>query len=205
MVDNKKITLAVSMAIVTAIFAQLKFKIGPVPYTMQNLSVMLAGFILGPKYGAVSMLIYLSLIAIGLPVSSVGGGIAVLIGPTSGYLIGFVLSAYLAGIFRKLIWRKGSRVELTLLWLSTLISVIPTYLLGFIVFYEFAIGSSELANWVVDIASFFGFTSDSIPLLILFTSVLIFLPQDLFVDHLLAVLVFNYVSRMLKERGVRLD
>ncbi len=206
MVDNiKRLSLAISAALITAISAQLRFKIGPIPYTMQNLGVMLSGFLLGPKYGAVAMLIYLALIAIGFPFAAGGGGLGVLLGPTAGFLFGFVISAALAGFFRKIVWRSGRKAELVLLWLSTLIAVIPTYALGFYVFYNFAIGNAKLVAWAEKAAEIFGYHSTSLTATLFVATVLIFIPQDFFVDHLLAVLVFRYIHRMLVERGVGLD
>jgi len=206
MVDNiKKVVLAISMALITAVSAQIRFKVGPVPYTMQNFGVMLSGFILGPKYGGVAMLIYLALIALGLPLAAGGGGLGVLLGPTAGFLVGFVASAALAGFFRRLIWRKNGKVELTLLWLSTIVAALPTYALGFFVFYSFAASNAKLLAWAENAAKTFGISQLSPIATVFVATVLIFIPQDVFVDHLLAVLTFRYVYEMLRERGVELD
>ncbi|WP_202320502.1 biotin transporter BioY [Archaeoglobus neptunius] len=203
--NTRKVMLAVAMAVITAISAQLNFKIGPVPYTMQNFGVMLSGFLLGPQYGVLAMLIYIALIALALPFAAGGGGLGVLFGPTAGFIYGFILSAFLAGFFRKMIWKKGDRKEVLLLWLLTLVAVIPTYVLGFIVFYNFALGDSRMLGWAESALKTFGL-SFADPLLVIFTAtVLIFIPQDFFVDHLLAVLVYRYVYRMLIERGIELD
>lgn len=204
-VDIKKVVLAVAMALITAVSAQLNFKIGPVPYTMQNFGVMLSGFLLGPLYGLIAMLIYIALIAFGLPFAAGGGGLGVLLGPTAGFICGFTISAFLAGVMRKIAWRKGDRKETIVLWILTLIAATPIYLLGFTVFYYFAIGNAKLLGWASSAAKTFGFNFSD-PFLIVFTAtVLIFLPQDFFVDHLLAVLVYSYLFRMLKERGIEID
>ena len=72
--------------------------IGPVPHTLQPFTVMLAGFLLGPKGGALSILIWILLGSIGLPVFNQGqGGITMLVGPTGGFILGFVACAYLSG------------------------------------------------------------------------------------------------------------
>ncbi|WP_290597460.1 MULTISPECIES: biotin transporter BioY [unclassified Archaeoglobus] len=203
--DIKRVVLAIAMALITAISAQLNFKIGPIPYTMQNFGVMLSGFLLGPWYGLLALLVYVALIALSLPFAAGGGGLGVLLGPTAGFIYGFAISAFLAGLLRKMIWRKGVTKEVIMLWLSTLIAVIPTYLLGFAVFYSFAVGDAKLLGWADSAAKTFGFNLSD-PFLIVFTAtVLIFLPQDFFVDHLLAVLVYRYVHEMLKERGIEID
>ncbi len=203
--DIKKTILAVTMALVTAITAQLNFKIGPVPYTMQNFGVMLSGFLLGPWYGAMAMAIYLALIALALPFAAGGGGLGVLVGPTAGFLFGFVISAFLAGWFRRIIWKGRSRREVVLLWLSTIVSSLPTYVLGFLVFYKFALSSPSLVEWADRAAGTFGINLATPSAVIFAATVLIFLPQDFFVDHLLAVLVYRYIHAMLRERGVEVD
>ena len=79
---------------------------GAVPVTAQTLGVMLAGAILGPWLGALSMTAFLGLVAIGLPLLSGGrGGLGVFVGPSAGYLIGFVVGALVIG----LIVHAGSR------------------------------------------------------------------------------------------------
>ncbi len=203
--DIKRTILAVTMALVTAITAQLNFKVGPVPYTMQNFGVMLSGFLLGPWYGAMAMVVYLALIALALPFAAGGGGLGVLVGPTAGFLFGFVISAFLSGWFRRVIWRRGNGREIVLLWLSTLIASLPTYILGFLVFYKFALSSPSLVEWAGRAAETFGINLGTPVAVIFVATVLIFLPQDFFVDHLLAVLVYRYVHAMLRERGVEVD
>ncbi len=193
-----KLTLAIAMAAVTAISAQISFKVGPIPYTMQNFGVMLSGFLLGPRYGAFSMIIYVGMIALGLPFASGGGGLGVLLGPTAGFIYGFIFSAFLAGVFRNFIKDKK-----LLLWISTLIASIPIYLFGFIVFYLFALNDSSMVESVSKMAKNLGFEGSEI-FLIFAATVLIFIPQDFLVDQLLAVTVYFYLKRMLTERGIEL-
>lgn len=68
-----------------------------VPITLQTLFVILSGVLLGSKMGALSQLLYVALGLIGLPVFSQGGGIGYVLKPTFGYLIGFILGAYVIG------------------------------------------------------------------------------------------------------------
>lgn len=85
-------------AALTAAGAQVEIPHSPVPYTLQTFFVLLAGALLGPRLGAVSMLAYLVAGALGLPVfSSFGFGIARLIGPTGGYLLAFPAAAFAVG------------------------------------------------------------------------------------------------------------
>jgi biotin transport system substrate-specific component len=83
----------------------------PVPLTLQPLMVVLAGMWLGPGAGVASMVLYLALGALGLPVFSPIGapGIARIVGPTGGYLLAYPLAAFVAGTIAarrdNLFWR----------------------------------------------------------------------------------------------------
>jgi len=79
------------LAALTAVGAYISIPIGPVPIVLQNLFVYLMGLLLGLRWGLAGMGAYLLAGAVGLPVFSGGrGGLGHLIGPTGGYLIGFV-------------------------------------------------------------------------------------------------------------------
>lgn len=85
---------------------------GGVPITAQTLGVMLAGAVLGPRRGPLAVLLVLALAAVGLPVLSGGrGGIGVFVGPTAGYLIGWVAGAIVIGLIvhggRITVWRTA--------------------------------------------------------------------------------------------------
>lgn len=70
----------------------------PVPITLQTLMVLLSGAMLGPVYGALSMIVYLLLGAIGLPVFAGGSsGVAALFGPSGGYLFSYPVAAFVIG------------------------------------------------------------------------------------------------------------
>ena len=80
----------------------------PVPITAQSLGPMLAGCILGARRGFLSMLLFLLLVAIGLPVLSGGrGGFAVLAGPTGGYIVGWAFGALICGLIAERLVREG--------------------------------------------------------------------------------------------------
>ncbi len=95
----KLMVYAALMATLTAVGAYIAIPIGPVPIVLQNLFVMLAGLLLGGRWGLTSIGVYLLAGAIGLPVFAGGtGGIGKFIGPTGGYLLGFAAAAYVIGI-----------------------------------------------------------------------------------------------------------
>src|SRR4030043_1403856 len=103
------VVLVVGFACLTAAFAQISFWIGPVPITGQTLAVLLAGALLGSRRGALSQLSYLAIGATGIPHwFALGGpvGIARLIGPTGGYLVGFVAVAFVVGWLAEKGWDR---------------------------------------------------------------------------------------------------
>jgi biotin transport system substrate-specific component len=83
--------------LVTAIAARISIPMEPVPFTFQPLAVLLAGMVLGARDGMMSQLVYVVMIAIGMPLDSRGLGMAALVGPTAGYIFGFVPAAFIAG------------------------------------------------------------------------------------------------------------
>jgi biotin transport system substrate-specific component len=71
---------------------------GGVPITAQSLGVMLCGTVLGARRGALAVLLFVGLVAAGLPLLAGGrGGLGVFAGPSVGYIIGFPVAAFVAG------------------------------------------------------------------------------------------------------------
>jgi len=92
------IVLSSLMASLMAVGAYIHIPVGPIPIVLTNLFVLLAGLLLGSRWGLASAGIYLLVGAIGMPVFYGGkGGLAHILGPTGGYLFGFVLSAWITG------------------------------------------------------------------------------------------------------------
>lgn len=92
--------VAALFAAIIAIFAQLTIPLPLVPITGQTLAVGLAITILGLQYGTIAVTLYIALGAIGLPVfSGMSGGFGVIIGPTGGYIIGFLVQALGMGLY----------------------------------------------------------------------------------------------------------
>lgn len=98
---TKKAGLALAMACVIGLLAQVRIPLGftPVPITGQNLGVLAGGILLGSWFGSLSVLFYLAIGACGVPWFQDGqGGIQYLIhSPTLGYLFAFVVVAFLVG------------------------------------------------------------------------------------------------------------
>lgn len=97
-----KIALALGMACVTGLIAQMKIPLPwtPVPITGQTFAVLIAGVLLGRWWGGISQAIYVAIGVAGVPwFAGWSGGYSVIIGPTGGYLIGFILAALFLGHF----------------------------------------------------------------------------------------------------------
>ena len=99
MAKNLRMTVYTAlMAALMAAGAYIAIPVGPVPIVLQNLFIMLAGLLLGPRWGTASVGLYLLAGAFGLPVFAGGsGGLAKFAGPTGGYLVGFLPAVYLIG------------------------------------------------------------------------------------------------------------
>ncbi|WP_272701686.1 biotin transporter BioY [Desulfovibrio sp. Fe33] len=93
--------------------AYLIVPIGPVPVSMQPFFIFLAGYLLGPRHAVLAMGLYLLAGTIGLPVFAGGkSGLGYLLGPTGGYLVGFLGTAFVCGLARTregaLPWFRGA-------------------------------------------------------------------------------------------------
>lgn len=121
--------LVFGFALFTAAMAQLVIPLGftPVPITGQTLAVLLAGGVLGAKAGAASQALYVVMGAVGLPFfADAKGGWTVATGSTAGYLIGFVVAAWLVG---RLAERDQDRSVATALG-AFLLGSVTIYLFG---------------------------------------------------------------------------
>ncbi|MBC2398619.1 biotin transporter BioY [Clostridium tetanomorphum] len=119
-------------AALTAIGAFIKIPIPYVPFTLQFLFCAFAGMILGARLGALSQIIYVAIGLAGIPVFTEGGGIGYVFKPTFGYLIGFIVAAYVIGKFTERI------KELTILkaFLIILSGLFFVYLFGVLYLYR---------------------------------------------------------------------
>lgn len=128
--------------LMTAIIAVLGFvpaiplPIMPVPIVLQNIGIFLAAMLLGRKYGTLSVIILLILVATGLPLLSGGrGGIGVFAGPSAGFLFMYPVVAYLIGLVRDLYFKKINFIVLlitTIVIGAILLDVVGTIIMGLI-------------------------------------------------------------------------
>ncbi|HPD90629.1 MAG TPA: biotin transporter BioY [Bacillota bacterium] len=114
-----------------------------VPITFQVFFVVLAGLLLGPRFGAYSALLYLLLGLFGVPVFTEGGGFGYIFRPTFGYIIGFFFGAYATG---KIAWSAvpNPKASFQRLLLAVGIGVLIIYIIGAAYFYV-------ISNYVIHI------------------------------------------------------
>lgn len=97
----KKITNIVFTALFVAVIvvcSQIIIPFGQVPITLQTVGVFLSATILGARWSSVSVLVYILLGLVGLPVfSGFSSGVGYLLGPTGGYIVGFLFTALIVG------------------------------------------------------------------------------------------------------------
>ena len=100
--------LVVAGSGVLALSAQIQVPAFPVPITLQSFAVVALAMVFGPRLGVGMVLAYLAEGAAGLPVfAGFKAGLPHLVGPTGGYLLGFVVTAWLAGMLAERGWAKG--------------------------------------------------------------------------------------------------
>lgn len=85
-------------AVIIALLAQVAIPLGPIPLTGQTFAIGLAATILGARHGTISVLVYIVLGAVGIPIfQGMTAGIGIIFGPTGGFIIGFIFNALLTG------------------------------------------------------------------------------------------------------------
>lgn len=131
---TKELVLTALFAAITCVLSIISIPIGAVPITLQVFAVVLAGAILGAKLGFFSQLVYAFLGAIGLPVfSGMTGGFSVIVGPTGGYIIGFVLAAGIIGWIVEFGYRKLKKIgSNAMILVAMIIGLVVIYLIGMI-------------------------------------------------------------------------
>ncbi|MEM2207810.1 MAG: biotin transporter BioY [Sulfolobales archaeon] len=193
-----------------AVGAWLKFNVGPVPYTFQNFGVVLASLVLNPASAAMSVILYILMIFLGLPVGAgFSGGPHLLFGYTAGYIWGFLLSAPIISALTRTYLKISNRrlhelraKDIVFLTALASIGMLPTYVLGYTVFRYHALSSVGLLDWAKATSKLLCFYG-SPELVILIATIIVFIPQDVLMDHLLAVITSKKLCYLLSSRGVK--
>lgn len=131
----KDITYTGLFVALIAVGAFLKIDI-PLPlytmhFTLQWLFVLMAGFILGKKLGTFSVVAYIALGLLGLPIFAAGGGIAYVLRPGFGFLLGFILAAFLIGFLTE----KMHATKVYQMMIPATVGLFAYYAVGAVYFY----------------------------------------------------------------------
>jgi biotin transport system substrate-specific component len=148
----RAVVLMLAGTVILTLSAKINVPFYPVPMTMQTFAVLVIGAVYGARLGAATLVLYLAEGAIGLPVFAgtpeKGIGIPYMMGPTGGYLVGFVLAAWLVGFLAD---RGGGR---------TIMPMFAVMMLGHVVI--FICGVAWLASlvgfakaWAFGVAPFY--------------------------------------------------
>lgn len=132
---TKDMVIVAMFAALIGVLSQISIPLpfSPVPITLQTFAVFLTGAVLGSRKGAVTLLVYVFLGLFGIPVFSQGkSGLPVLVGPTGGYIWGFILAVFIIG---KIIEGTNN---------ISFLRCMGAMLLGMVVIYIFGVGQLML-------------------------------------------------------------
>ena len=131
LLTTKNTILCALFVALTAIGAFIRIPVPVCPFTLQLLFTTLAGLLLGSRLGGLSVLIYIVIGLLGVPIFTEGGGPAYIFQPTFGYLLGFAAGAFIAG---KLTENKF-QLTITYLFIVNFINLLIVYAFGMIYVY----------------------------------------------------------------------
>ena len=128
---TKNLVLCSLFVALIVVGAFIRILVPVVPFTLQLLFTMLAGLLLGGRLGAISVCVYIVMGLIGLPVFTEGGGLAYILKPSFGYIIGFAVGAYVTGKIANQVPRPGYKRLLT----ANFIGLAIVYAFGMVYYY----------------------------------------------------------------------
>ncbi len=129
--STQKMIWCALFTVLIIVGAFIKIPIPVVPFTLQLLFTMMAGLILGAKWGAISVLVYIVMGLIGIPVFASGGGISYIFQPTFGYLIGFCIGSYATGKIANKVFEPSIKRLLA----ANFVGLAIVYIFGMIYYY----------------------------------------------------------------------
>lgn len=120
------LVLCAFFAALTSVCAQIQIPLAMVPINLALFAVYMAGILLGARYGSLSMLLYVLIGAVGIPVfAGLNGGIGILVGKTGGYIIGYIIAAFLVGFLS-----NRFKYKFITLLVAMIIGTISCYFIG---------------------------------------------------------------------------
>ncbi len=181
-ITTKELVLIAFFAALTAIGAFIRIPLPYVPFTLQYLFCALSAIILGKRNGMRSQLLYVVIGLIGVPVFTKGGGPQYILEPTFGYLIGFIVGAYIIGF----IVSKFKKINFISVIISTTVGMITIYVLGIIYL-------MLIENLYLGITMSLGQA--------ILVGAIPFLPGDIFLNIIISIITPNIIKK-LKKSGV---
>lgn len=145
MSKTKSLILCSLFTALIVVGAFIKIPVPVVPFTLQFLFTTLAGLLLGSKRGMISVVVYMILGLIGLPVFSEGGGIWYILKPSFGYIIGFCIGTFVTGLIAERMKEKTIPRYL----LANFTGLMIVYVVGMVYYYI-------ICNYVINTPIAFG-------------------------------------------------
>jgi len=149
-INKNRTIIMVRIALFVALITAGAFVRIPLPFgdyvTLQIFFVIFSGLMLGPIYGSLAVVFYIALGLFGLPIFAGGGGLDYIIRPTFGYLIGFIISAFVVGIIafkKEKLWKY---------FVACFVGIIITYIIGLTYKYfalNYWFGGESVALWAM--------------------------------------------------------
>ena len=133
---SKKITFTVLFTAImcASCFIQIPF-IGGVPIVLQDMIAILSGILLGPIYGFLCVLLFIILGCLGLPVFSGKAGIQIILqSPTGGFIIGYLIAAFIVGLFTHK--SNNKFLKITIISLAAILGMVIIFTCGMIRFWQ---------------------------------------------------------------------
>lgn len=177
--NTKMMALTSLFTALISIGAFIKIPLGDVPISLQLTFVLISGFLLGKKFGPLSVIIYILLGLSGIPIFTGGGGINYIFRPSFGYLIGMIFSSYFVGFFAQSKILKSPIKTTVIAFIGVLICYVYGFTYMFLI-YKFYLGKT-IVLWNL-----------------LYSGVLIFIPKDAFLCFLTSLFLnkmYHYSSK----------
>ena len=127
--DMVLVALFAAITAACAVFPPVQVPFVPAPIVVQNIGVMLAGSILGARRGGLALLLFVVLVAVGMPIlTGWKGGFGVILGPTGGFVLAWIPAAFVVGAMVEKFW---SRLNFWNLLLCNVVGgIVVVYALG---------------------------------------------------------------------------
>lgn len=127
------VLIAVFAALIT-VCSFIKITLGPVPFTLQTFGVFVAAGILGTKRGTLSVIVYILLGFIGIPVFGGSGGPGVIAGTTGGYITGFIFTAVIIGLVMSILKNSKAQIKFAMTVIGMILGDVVCFVIGTVQF-----------------------------------------------------------------------